>query len=59
MVFKIMKALAVSFPIESPGALPWKISAKFLFTLPNNKRPTNAGTRIASFDNADKETELV
>ena len=59
MEFKIMKALAVSFLIESPGALAGKFSANFLFTLPNDNWPTNAGTRIASFDNADKETNLV
>ena len=59
MVLKIMKVLAVSFPIESPGATLGKISANFSSTLPNDKRPTNAGTRIASIDNADKETNLV
>ena len=59
MVFEIMKALAVFFQIESPGALPRKIFANFLFTFPNDERPTNAGTRIASIDNTDRETNLV
>ena len=60
MVIKIMKALAVFFPTEPPGALSGKISANFLlFTFPNDERPTNVGTRIASIDNADKETNLV
>ena len=54
-----MIALDVSFPIESPDALPGRSSANFVFTLPNDQRPTNAGTRIASIDNADKETNLV
>ena len=39
--------------------MSYKISANFLLTLPNDKRLTNAGTRIASIDNADKETNLV